>query len=270
MTLGAILVQTNIDDFAEGRVKVAADLADRFGATLIGACACAAQLVPTSGMAVGVSIFVENPGEIEKQLQTVESKFRELAQGKGKATEWRSSIAFPTDHAALHARAADLVVTGPSRGGSAYRAVDPAELVMLAGRPVLVVPGDVSHLAADRVVVAWKDTREARRAVLDSLPLLEKASEVTVAIVAEKGDSAAVRSAADVANFLRRHNVNAKETRAEADGSAGDRIMKLAAERGADLIVAGAYGHSRLREWVFGGVTRDLLSRSPVCCLMAN
>ena len=270
MAFSTILVQTNIDDFAEARVRVAVDLAGRFGATLIGVCACALQPILTDAWAVGVAGFMEDPSDIEKQLQAAETKFRELAAGTGKPTEWRSSIAFPTDHAAFQARAADLVVSGPSRRRSLYRDVDPAELILLAGRPVLAVPADVSHLAADRVVVGWKDTREARRAVLDALPLLERASEVTVAVVAEKSDSAALHSAADVVSYLRRHQVKAADVFVEADGSAGDRLIALAKERGADLIVAGAYGHSRVREWIFGGVTRDLLTKSPICCFMAN
>jgi nucleotide-binding universal stress UspA family protein len=67
-----------------------------------------------------------------------------------------------------------------------------------------------------------------------------------------------------------RHQVKAADVLVEADGSAGDRLIALAKERGADLIVAGAYGHSRVREWIFGGVTRDLLTKTPICCLMAN
>lgn len=270
MTLKSILVQTNIDDDNEGRVKVAAGLADRFGASLIGVSACAIQLITSSGMAAGVDLFVEDPEDIQKQLQALEKAFRDAAGGKGKGIEWRGAIGFPTEHATRQARAADLVVTGQSESGSAYRTVNPADLIMLAGRPVLVVPKAVTDMAAERVVVAWKDTREARRAVLDSLPFLEKAAEVTVVAVAEKDDRDAGLSVADAAAFLRRHDVKAKDVRIDAKGSAGEQIIALAAERRADLIVAGAYGHNRLREWIFGGVTRDLLTRSPVCVLLSN
>ena len=268
MALKSILVQTNIDDDNKGRVKVAAGLADRFGASLIGVSACAIQPITSSGMAAGVDLFVEDPEDIQKQLQALEKAFRDAAGGKG--IEWRGAIGFPTEHATRQARAADLIVTGQSESGSAYRTVNPADLIMLAGRPVLVVPKTVTDMAADRIVVAWKDTREARRAMLDSLPFLEKAAEVTVVAVAEKDDRDAGLSVADVAAFLRRHDVKAKDVRIDAKGSAGEQIIALAAERRADLIVAGAYGHNRLREWIFGGVTRDLLTRSPVCVLLSN
>ena len=227
------------------------------------------QPLLTDAAAVGVATVVEDPGDIEQQ-QGSEAKFRALVARAGKPIEWRSSIDFPTDHAALQARAADLIVTGPSRGNSPYREVNPADLIMLVGRPALVVPKGISRLAADHVIVGWKDTREARRAVADAIPLLERASEVTVATVAEESDSDAIQSADDVTDYLHRHKVNAKGIRFEAGGSAGDKLLALPKERRADLIVAGAYGHSRLREWIFGGVSRDLLAKGPICCLMAN
>ena len=270
MALKSILVQTNIDDNNEGRVKVAAGLADRFGASLIGVSACAIQPITSSGMAAGVDLFVEDPEDIKKQLQALEKAFRDASGGKGNGIEWRGAIGFPTEHATHQTRAADLIVTGQSESGSAYRKVNPADLVMLTGRPVLVVPQAVTELAADRIVVAWKDTREARRAVLDSLPFLEKASEVIVVSVAFADDREAGNSAADVTAFLRKHDIKARDVRLDPKGSAGDQIIGHAVERRADLIVAGAYGHNRLREWIFGGVTRDLLTRSPVCCLLSN
>jgi nucleotide-binding universal stress UspA family protein len=270
MAFEAILVQTNIDDFAEDRIKLAADLAQRSGAILIGDCSCAIQPILVDAVAVGVPGLVEDPSDIEAQLQTAQARFRGLVEGTVKTIEWRSALNFPTEHAALQARAADLVVTGPRRGSSFYREVNPADLVMLAGRPVLVVPSNVSRLAADRIVVAWKDTREARRALLDSLWFLERATEVTVAAVAKSSDSDAVHSTNDVVSYLRHHKVNANCLNVNAEGAVAATIGGLARDLGADLIVAGAYGHSRLREWIFGGVTRDLLTKSPICCLMSN
>ena len=269
MPLGSILVTINVDEFAESRVKVAAELAARFGATLTGVCACAIQPIVTDAMALGIAGVVEDRSDIEAQLQTAQEKFRALAEPIAKPLEWRSAIDFPAEYAALQARTADLVVTGPSRGSGPYREVDPADLIMLAGRPVLIVPTNVSHLAADRITIAWKDTREARRAVLDSLPLCERATEVTVAAVAEESESEASPTD-DVVRYLRSHKINANSFHAKADGSTGTTILALAKDVSADLIVAGAYGHSRLREWIFGGVTRELLTKSPVCCLMSN
>ena len=122
---------------------------------------------------------------------------------------------------------------------------------------------------AKNVLVAWKDSREARRAVVDAIPLLSGASEVVVATVDRDATRQAKQSVADVAVFLRRHGIRA---RAEVVSEKGDAaaLKSLAGSMHADLIVAGAYGHSRLRELVFGGVTRSLLDEIGVNRLMSS
>ncbi len=138
--------------------------------------------------------------------------------------------------------------------------VDGGDLVMDAGRPVLFVPPGVDFLSAKRIVIAWKDTREARRAVWDSMPFLKRAAEVSIVVIdSEDG------SARDVATYLGCHGVAATTTtRPESEIAVAVKIVHIAQQEGADLIVCGAYGHSRAREWAFGGVTRDLLEGSPL------
>lgn len=146
-------------------------------------------------------------------------------------------------------------------------AVDPADAVMQLGRPVLVVPPDLDHLDAKRVVIGWKNTREARRAVWDALPFLKRASEVLVVSV----DDGASSEGQDTLRLLQAHDVSAIRVRRDAQGELVSlALVEAAAEHGADLIVTGAYGHGRLREWVVGGVTRELLAGAPVCCLMSH
>jgi nucleotide-binding universal stress UspA family protein len=137
---------------------------------------------------------------------------------------------------------------------------------------VLVVPPGIDTLRAERVVIGWKDSREARRALQDSLPLLHEAKFVAVVEVCEKGiEAIARRRVDDVAGYLTRHRISVGSVlAAHAEGSVADELLRVAKAEGADLIVTGAYGHSRLGEWIFGGVTRDLLASSPVCCLLAN
>jgi nucleotide-binding universal stress UspA family protein len=151
--------------------------------------------------------------------------------------------------------------------------VDPGDALMRAGRPILVVPPGVAALEGRRVLVAWKDTREARRAVADALPLLSRAEEVLVVEAApeveERGQ--ALRRADDVAALLAGHGATARGEALEPGGGAvADDLLRAAGRHGADLVVAGGYGHARLREWAFGGVTRDLLTRCPVCCLLSH
>jgi nucleotide-binding universal stress UspA family protein len=135
----------------------------------------------------------------------------------------------------------------------------------------LVVPPEASTLQARHVLVAWKDTREARRAVLDALPLLRAATDVTVVeIVPHSKEKDAMRSGADVAAWLSRHDVCATSHEVVSDFDSYGAFEGLLSQNAADLIVAGAYGHSRLQEWIFGGVTRDLLMKARCCCLLAN
>jgi nucleotide-binding universal stress UspA family protein len=137
---------------------------------------------------------------------------------------------------------------------------------------MLVVPPEVDRLTLGSVVVGWKDTREARRAVVDALPLLQKAKEVTVVeMIANDGDRAAAsRRVADVAAWLGRHQVDASHMVPNHRGDAVEQLIRHASDIEADIIVAGAYGHTRMREWIFGGVTRDLVPKSNRCSLLSH
>ncbi len=180
---------------------------------------------------------------------------------------WRSDLGPSLPFLVAQAAAADLVVVG-RRDDSAPFAIDPGDLAMQLGGPVLVVPPGCDHLEAGRVLIAWANTREARRAVRDAMPFLTRASRVVVASI---DDGAGPADPRDLVGLLRAHGVVAEAVTPDATGaSTAEALTDAAAEHGADLVVAGAYGHSRLREWAFGGVTRDLLAGSPVCCLMSH
>ena len=144
---------------------------------------------------------------------------------------------------------------------------------MAAGRAILVVPPQVPlGPIGGPAVVAWKDCREAQRAVASALPILALSSIVHVIEVcaAEQADEARLR-AEDVAAFLGRHGIVASAQIVKGDGRPrSDQIIEFAGDHGAGLIVAGGYGHARLREWVMGGVTHGLLDRSPVCLLLSH
>ena len=141
-------------------------------------------------------------------------------------------------------------------------------MLLQAGRAVLLTPPNIDTLSGKQAIVAWKDTRGARRAVHDSLPLLQQAEEVTVTTVgAQQEENSEIE---DVCAYLGRHAVKAVPLRiADAGGDASDQLFDLAKKRGADLIVAGGYGRFKLNESIFGATTRELLARTPVCCLMA-
>ncbi len=211
--------------------------------------------------------------KIAEQLERLGDMFRRCAQPVPRSIEWRSSPHFPNELIAAQARAADLVIIGRDPlHGDAFHTFDPGAIILACGRPVLVLPGGINRLHASRVLIAWKDTREARRAVSDALPLLKEAETVTIAAVGPQDIEVRMREQIDdVAKFLQRHGatIGAKVSTSAREADAHV-LLALADEQKADLIVAGAYGRSRLSEWIFGGVTRTLLTASKVPMLFAN
>jgi nucleotide-binding universal stress UspA family protein len=143
-------------------------------------------------------------------------------------------------------------------------------VVLRVGRPVLVAAHGEMDLSARRIVVAWKDTREARRAVADAIPLMAMASEVTVVAVDRHPDAWIKDSVQDVSSFLAGHGIKARTEIIRTDDDENNRLVDFFTSMSAELVVSGAYGHSRLREWVFGGVTRSLLDEVWLNRLMSN
>jgi nucleotide-binding universal stress UspA family protein len=202
--------------------------------------------------------------EIDDEIKTAESEFRSILSSKVAHLEWRSTSAYAPvlGYLAHEARAADLVLTGIAHGDmlDSSRAVNTGDLVLRVGRPVLIVPIAARELRMEHVLVGWKDTRESRRAITDALPLLKQAARVTLGAVAAETDLGIARSQlADVARWLGRHGVSAGQVATPSIGDDANSLWALRQDLGTDLGVAGAYGHSRLREWVLGGVTKDLL-----------
>jgi nucleotide-binding universal stress UspA family protein len=265
-----ILIPMGLDPESDHRAEFAASLADRFSSRLIGVAAhpIAAPMyveVPAEGV---TSILEIEEGRARENLAKTEAIFRKTA-GSRNNIEWRQAVTFPLGHVLRQARSADLIIAArPRRDEPAFdpMSINGGDLVMAAGRPVLFVPPGVQYLSGKRVIVGWKDTRESRRAVWDALPLLKAAQEVLVVSVETEN-----HAAKDVAAYLGSHGVAASaKTHRKPARSVGDELVRTAESELADLIVCGAYGHSRIGEWVFGGVTRDLLDHSPICCLMAH
>jgi nucleotide-binding universal stress UspA family protein len=265
------MVHVDSERDSTARVQTALGLADRFQAALIGV----AGLAPRPALIAGSVAVLTDPRDDEyvragARLEELGRTFR--AQGRIlPQVEWRSALELPVDVIAREARAADLVVVGSRRRRDPLQ-VDPGVVLLRAGRPVLVVPDAVPPLELRRVVVAWKDGRECRRAVRDAIPLLRQAKEVLLLAIGESAaGSTADTRLADVTRYLVRHHVIvAGEAHRVARGPVVADLLGFVREENADLIVAGGYGHSRLGEWIFGGVTHDLLADSPVCCMLSH
>jgi nucleotide-binding universal stress UspA family protein len=270
MSYASILVAVDLADQAQNRIRLAARLADTFHAGLIGVAAeQPAYAIPPVGPTLASAYALSASSEVVlNDLRRAHAAFSDIAGGRSRVT-WRSNLDDPLSFLNAQAAAADLVVVGrKTEPGMTPSSVDPGDLVMRLGRPVLVVPPHIDSLAGGRVVVGWRNTREARRAVSDALPFLKQASQVLVVSVDDGGGAA---DGQDILELIRAHAVHATALRRIArDVTAAAALIDVAAEQGADLIVAGAYGHGRLREWAFGGVTRTLLSAAPVCCLMSH
>jgi nucleotide-binding universal stress UspA family protein len=185
--------------------------------------------------------------------------------------EWRGIVDDTTHLVTNEARAADLIIVGQKHENT-YYALDPGAAIIRMGRPVLLVPNGIERLKAQRIMVAWKNTREARRAVRDAIPLLKHAEQVMIVEVDEYGSKAqSQQQVSDLEDYLSRHAVVvAGKAYLHTKQSVADELLRFATDEKADLIVAGAYGHSRLGEWIFGGVTRSLLEGSPICCLFSH
>lgn len=272
MSYASIIVAVDPGDRSSSRVELAAHLARRLDARLIGVAAWQPDYPRGFGetsvpAGYGIEEIRQN---VLDELRQAEEAFR-LEAMPAERTEWRSELTETVTYLEAQSRAGDLVVVG-RKGKNDHphltSAVDPGDALMGLGRPVLVVPRGVERLSAARVVVAWKNTLQSRRAISDAMPFLKLANEVQVVQVTDEGDRIELD---DVVDYLGRHGVTAVGVLKVPHGSGtGETLLDATETFGADLIVSGAFGYSRLREWFFGGVTRELLDHSPVCCLMSH
>jgi len=275
VTYRSLMVYLDLEQGSEPALRVARELADRFKAKVIGVTAgLPAAPIHADGM-IASSVLEVDYEQLNQAIGRCEARFRSALADLGSSLEWRSEAANPADFLAAEARAADLLVVGRSENYSAFgphQWLEIGDAVMKAGRPVLVVPPRRTGLALDRVLVAWKDTAESRRAISAALPLLRKATESTILeIVSDEGElDAATTRVADVADWLSRHHVPASARVELSAGDAGSQLDAIASEARIDVIVAGAYGHTRLQEWIYGGVTRHLLQQNSACALLMH
>jgi nucleotide-binding universal stress UspA family protein len=277
MTYATVMVSLAIDQPNEARLAVAGQLAERFDAGLIGIAAAvfSPPLYYTTGDQAQILID-QGEASIKRRMAELEAQFREAAKNRAKNIEWRCAIDFPARYVQQAARSADIIVSGGHSDAFSdpFALVTPKDLVMEAGRPLLVVPDSVDWLDLRSVLVAWKDTPESRRAIVASLPVLRKAKGVTVAEIVEAGGSQpdAVARVRDVLMWLSRHGVSASELVPEQnqDRDAPEQLDSMAADVGAGVVVAGAYGHSRFRETILGGMTQHLITQTKRCVLLSH
>ncbi|MEZ5923224.1 MAG: universal stress protein [Hyphomicrobiaceae bacterium] len=280
MSYKTILVYLNSVNRAEAVLGAALRIAARSEAHVIGL-----HVIPQ--VTVPAVVPFEVTGEIidvqrkalEDQAAKIADIFAEMTRQHQPPCEWRTVRASHYDVASIvddHGRAADLIVAPQSDAdGDIYLPSDVTEdLLMESGRPVLVVPkrGEVKKIG-ETIVLAWNNSRESARATFDALPLLKAAKSVKLLTVdppkSRSGDPDL--PSAEIAASLSRHGIKAETAVSLTGGlSLADGLTAQIDNHGADLLVMGGYGHSRLREVVFGGATRDMLEKMTVPVLISH
>jgi nucleotide-binding universal stress UspA family protein len=282
MSYKSIVVQLDMSARAHPRLEYALHLARQFDAHLTGVFSAFTPDPRSFYVMAGAADYYEEHRKTRQERRgALERIFHAELLRADVRGQWLDYPDSAGEAVPRYARYADLVVAGqddPDDPESFIADHFPETLVMTCGRPVLFIPytGVFPTLGAN-IMVAWNGSRESARAVQDAMPLLQRAEKVTVVRLNEsKGEPGASRAnripGADIALLLARHDVKAEVAALDgvSDIPMGDMLMSRASDLGADLIVMGAYGHSRWQELVMGGATRTLLESMPVPVLMSH
>ena len=271
MTYKTMLVHLQLGQPHIELLHLAGRLADRYGAALTGVAASQPMQALVAARCPD-SILIDD--ELQREMKLLEQAFYAACGERVEGVKWlaRSDCPSVTQFISDAARGADLILTDaiPGMFFDAQRQIGLGELLMLAGRPLLVTPSAARPLLFKYALIAWDDSRECRRTTTDALPLLRDCARVIVVQLTSRDREATVRTQLnDVVSWLGTHNIAATALVLRDSGDA-QQIGMVAGEHACDLIVAGGYGHSRLREWTFGGVTRALLSQQHVSLLLSH
>jgi len=255
----------------------AISLAEKFEAHVLGLAFAYEPVIPGAVMGGIPPEFIESQrAEARSKADAAVARFEERARRAGISYEHRilsASLSAAADQLGRLARRFDLVVLGqPEREETVPEEVVDEGALFESGRPVIFVPFiHKSGAKLDRMMVCWDGGRAATRAIADSMPLLKKAKDVEVVIVASGRAKANEVTGADLGQHLARHALKVDVKRITSpDIDVASTILSYAADSSADMIVMGGYGHSRLREFVLGGATRGILQAMTVPVLMSH
>ncbi|WP_244519934.1 MULTISPECIES: universal stress protein [unclassified Ensifer] len=280
MSLKTILVFVDFSPSGEARTRYAVNLCLRHGAHLIGV-----YVAPAGWRGDRAGCYVRGQDAIRQlinQHKAEEAIASEAALECFKAVTRREDINFDfriiresdaNEHAKLHSLHADLIIVGFPGPGGLPGNWSPEDMLLATGVPLLIVPDTWNpDSIAERILLGWNASREARRAITDSLPLLATAQSVSVVVVdSENNPRHGEEPGADVALYLSRHGAKVTVEHARSAGHSTAEVLQMAAKRNnSDLLVVGAYSHSRSRQAIFGGVTRALLANVTIPLLIAH
>lgn len=224
----------------------------------------------------GSAFLQQMIAQSDERAKLIGAKLQERIDRMGISAELRQLDVYPGQVGptlAAEARTADLFI-GTRPYGDPRREEQVEETVLLrSGRGCLFLPPQgTPPKAYDTIFVAWKETREAARAVAEALTFLQSAKQVIVGLFEEQGASEQYRveAGADIGRYLSRHGVPAEIRKIAGWADTAAALLNEAKMSSADMVVMGGYGHSRVREWVLGGATRHLLTHADVPVLMAH
>jgi nucleotide-binding universal stress UspA family protein len=261
------------DFAADYAISVAKD----FGAHIVGVGFIYEPIIPGSVLGgVPTDLIEVQREENTKNAKAAIARFEAAAKAAGLSFEPRmldASIAGAADLFGRIARRFDLAVVGQARrehGASEELLIEGA--LFGSGRPVVVVPYiQKQGMSLEHVMICWDGSRPAARAIADSLPFLMRAKSVDIVVVTGERDKSGEITGANMSRHLARHGVTVEIKRVAADNvDVQSAILAHAADSGADFMVLGGFGHSRLREFILGGVTRSILASMPVPVLMSH
>ena len=276
MAFKDLLVHFDRSRTADNRLQAAATLARQWDAHLTGLFVMDVPRLPGyAEVQIPQSILDLQREALLEEARLAEQRFRAILDRSGMTAEWRAVEGPLVDTVARHALCADLTVLGRADPDDP-RCVSAGladKIVLETGRPVLVIPGAAGPTNIGRhVLVAWNGKREAARSVGDAMPLLEDADKVDVIMVNPHKTDPGNRGipVADIGVHLARHGIRTDAQEVSATGGVGRFLVKWAEEENVDLIVMGAYGHTRFRELVLGGATAEVLRESTIPTLLSH
>jgi len=261
-------------DFAS---DYAISLAAGFGAHIVGVGFIYEPVIPGSLLGnIPTDLIEAQREENTRAAKEAVIRFESAARAAAVSAEARTldaSIAGAPDLFGRIARRFDIAVVGQARreqGASEELMIEGA--LFGSGRPLIVVPLEhKQRLTLDRIIICWDGSRPAARAIADSLPLLRRAKSIVIVVVTGERDKSGEITGTNMRRHLARHGIDV-EIKHITGGGAGvqNAILAHAAETGTDFMVLGGYGHSRLREFILGGVTRSILRSMSVPVLMSH
>ena len=271
-----IIVNLSIHERTEPTMYYAVSLASAFEARVTGIAFAYDSTVPVSALGYIRAQIIDERSTNKAAAKAVMDKFKAVSARTGVLAEQRmlsASMDSAGDRFARIARLFDLAIVSqatPNRG--AVETMISESTLFGSGRPVLIVPYiQKAPLKLDRVMVCWDGSRPAARAVADAMPFFERAKQIEVVIVTNEPGKNNELEGVDMGQHLARHKLDVEIRRIpRGDIDVADALLSYAANSGVDFMVMGGYGHSRMREFVLGGVTRSIFHSTAVPTLMSH